>query len=386
MSSSIPEPATPSAREPADNAMARAGRRLAEVEALSGIGSWEWDIPTNELHWSEQLCRVYGIDPVPGPITFEDFLDRVHPSDRDDVIATVRGALETKASFETEHRAMYPDGSTRIIFGRGYVLLDTDGNPIRMLGSGQDVTEIRAVEEERAAEERRRAAGQTRDDALALIAHDLRSPLAVVVGYIQLLERDATGGTVDAAKLLPYLERVDAAARQMTSLLDDLLTDAAVDATDEPLELTAVDLVGPLRSIAEHHAATSSQHAVVARVPDRPAVAEVNLPKLERALHNLVINAIKYSPEGGTITLGLEAEAEVCRITVSDEGIGIPADDLPRIFDRFHRGGNVSGRTSGLGLGLISVKRAVDAHGGRVDVTSTVGEGTTFTMELPRHR
>lgn len=383
MSSSPPEPPTAPDPVPVDNAIVRAGRRLAEVEALSGIGSWEWDIPTNELHWSEQLCRVYGMDPTPDPITFEDFLDRVHPDDREAVMSAVREALEARGPFETEHRAVHPDGSVRILFGRGHVLLDTDGKPVRMLGSGQDVTDIRAAEEERTAEERRRAAGQARDDALALIAHDLRSPLAVVLGYIQLLERQAAGGTVDIDKLNPYLDRIDAAARQMTSLLDDLLTDAAVDPAVEPLELAAVDLAEPLRAIAEHHDATSSQHAVVARLPDQPVVVEINQPKIERALHNLVVNAIKYSPDGGTITLGLEADRGSVRITVSDEGIGIPAEDLPRVFDRFHRGSNVSGRTSGLGLGLSSVKRAADAHGGRIDVTSVEGEGTTFTIELP---
>jgi signal transduction histidine kinase len=383
MTSSRPEPPPPTA-SPVDDAMSRAGRRLAEVEALSGIGSWEWNIATNELNWSEQLCRVYGIDSDSSPKSFEDFLARVHPDDREQVLATVRRAFDTRGSFEAEHRAIWADGSTHTVLGRGHVLLDTDGQPVRMLGSGQDVTEERAAAQEHAAEERRRAAGQARDDALALIAHDLRSPLAVVVGYSQLLERQASGGSVDAEKLMPYLERIDAAARQMTSLLDDLLTDAAAEDAAEPLELTTVDLLEPLRKIGEHHDAISASHAVVVRVPDRPVLAEVNLPKLERALHNLLVNAIKYSPDGGTVTLALESDPDVVRLAVADEGIGIPADDLPRIFERFHRGANVSGLTSGLGLGRISVKRAVDAHGGRVEVESVEGRGTTVTIHLPR--
>ena len=385
MSPSPPEPRSTTS-VPVDDAIGRAGRRLAEVEALSGIGSWEWDIATNDVTWSEQLCRVYGVDASPRPITFEDFIARVHPDDREEVQATVRRALASHGSFETEHRAVHPDGSVHIVFGRGHVLLDKDDRPIRMLGSGQDVTLLRAAHEERAAEERRRAADQARDDALALIAHDLRSPLAVVLGYIQLLDRQAAGGAVDIEKLRPYLGRIDAAVRQMTSLLDDLLTDAAAEDAAEPLALTSVDLVAPLREIAEQHDANSSQHAVVADLPDPPVIAEVNLPKLERALHNLLLNAVKYSPDGGTITLALETDADAIRIRVADEGMGIPADDLPRIFERFHRGANVLDRSSGLGLGLISVRRAVDAHGGTVEVTSVEGQGTTFTLELPRRR
>jgi signal transduction histidine kinase len=384
MTSPPPEPSRHANADGTDDAVVRAGRRLAEVEALSGIGSWEWEIESNRLHWSEQLCRVYGVEPDPRPMTFEDFLGRVHPDDRDVVVATVRGAFEARGSFETEHRAVHPDGSIRTIFGRGHVLTDVDDTPIRMLGSGQDVTADRAAEAEWAAEERRRAAGQARDDALTLIAHDLRSPLAVVVGYVQLLQRHAANGRLDVERITPYLERIDTASRQMTSLLDDLLTDAAAEEIAEPIELAAADIVPSLREIAEHHDAVSDRHRVVAELPDGSVVVDVNHAKLERALHNLLVNAIKYSPDGGTITLSLRADAAAATIAVRDEGLGIPADDLPLVFERFHRGANVSGRTSGLGLGLISVRRAVDAHHGRVTVESVEGEGTTFTIELPR--
>ncbi len=193
---------------------ARVGRRLAEVEALSGIGSWEWDLRTGELHWSEQLCRVYGVEPDATPITYEQSLRHVHPDDREDVSATVRHAFETGGSFLTEHRAVHPDGATRIISGRGFVLLDEDGTPTGMLGSAQDVTEERAASARQSAEERRHAAGMARDDALALLDHDLRSPLSVIVGYVQLLERQADKGMPEPERLIPYLERIEVAARQ----------------------------------------------------------------------------------------------------------------------------------------------------------------------------
>lgn len=366
------------------DAVVRAGRRLAQVEALSGIGSWEWDIEADRLFWSEQLCHLYGMEPDPAPISLDDFLARVHPDDRDEVVATVRGALEGGGMFETEHRAVHPGGTVRTISGRGHVITDVAGRPIRMLGTGQDITDQRAAEARRAAEERSRAAGEARDEALALIAHDLRSPLAVVVGYIQLLRRQAAGeGSVDPERLNPYLERMDTAARQMTALLDELLTDAAAEDAVEPVERTSADLIPPLRAIAQHHDEVSSEHRVVADLPGDPLMADVNLPKLERAIHNLLGNALKYSPDGGTITLSLRADGDAAHISVADQGIGIPAADLPRIFERFHRGANVAGRTSGLGLGLISVKRAVEAHGGRVSIDSVEGEGTTFTIELP---
>jgi signal transduction histidine kinase len=362
----------------------RAGRRLAEVEALSGIGSWEWDIRANELHWSEQLRRVYGMEPDPRPITYEDFLARVHPDDRAEVEATVSEAFRTGGSFVTEHRTVYPDGSEHLIYGRGYVLQDEDGNAVRMLGSGQDITEARAAEHRRTADERRAAAGQARDEALALLAHDLRSPLAVIVGYVQLLARQASQGRMDPDRLLPYLDRVDVAARQMTTLMDDLLADASPDGDLDQIEREPTDLAGWLRTLVEHHDGTTETHRIIAEVPAGAVVADVAPAKLERAVHNLLTNAVKYSPEGSTVRLTLEADATESRITVADEGIGIPADDVPHVFDRFHRGANATGRVGGLGLGLTSVMRAVRAHDGRVRVDSTEGHGTTFTIHLPR--
>lgn len=369
-----------------EGAAARAGRRLAEVEALSGIGSWEWDIRTDALHWSEQLCRVYGVEPEPDPITFDQFLALVHPGDREEVAATVRRAYGSGGSFLTEHRAVHPDGSIHVIFGRGYVLLDEDGTPIRMLGSGQDVTEEREAVARQTAEERRNAAGTARDDALALLAHDLRSPLSVIVGYVQLLERQAEKGLPEPERLMPYLERIEIAARQMTSLMDDLLADASPDAEADPIELEPTDLAAWLREIVEQQEATVATHRVLAKTPKRRVVAPVNRPKLERAIHNLVTNAVKYSDEASTVRVVLTEAADELRIAVADEGVGIPADDLPHIFERFHRGGNVTGRVGGLGLGLTSALRAVRAHGGRIEVASTEGEGTTFTIALPRRR
>lgn len=363
---------------------ARAGRRLAEVEALSGIGSWEWDIRTNALHWSEQLCRVYGVEPQPDPITYEQFLAHVHPDDRDEVAATVRHAFETGGSFLTEHRAVHPDGSIHIIFGRGYVLQDEQGTPIRMLGSGQDVTEERAAVARQTAEERRHAAGTARDDALALLAHDLRSPLSVIVGYVQLLERQAEKGLPEPERLMPYLERIEVAARQMTSLMDDLLADASPDAESEPIELEPTDCTAWVREIVEHQDATIATHEVLVEAPDHPVIAPVNRPKLERAIHNLVTNAVKYSDEGSTVRVVLTETPDELRIAVGDEGVGIPAADLPHIFERFHRGANVTGRVGGLGLGLTSALRAVRAHRGRIGVESLEGRGTTFTITLPR--
>lgn len=366
-----------------EDAAPRAAQRLAEVEVLSGIGSWEWEIATDKLYWSDQLRRIYGVEGDDGALGYDDYIGRVHPDDRDEVRAIVQQAFEGRSAFVIDHRIVLDDGAVRHVHSRGHVLVGDDGMPARMLGSAQDVTTARAAEEARAEEGRRQAAGQARDETLALLAHDLRSPLAVVVGYVQLLARNARDGRLDVDRMLGYVGRIEESARQMTSLLDDLLADADLDAAREPLETEPTDLVASIRRIASHHAALGGPCEIIADLPEAAVVKEVNAPKLERALHNLVSNAVKYSPDGGRVTIGLTVDGDDVRISVSDQGIGIPPADLPLVFQRFHRAANVAGRMNGIGLGLTSVLRAVEAHGGRIEVSSVEGEGTTFTIHLP---
>ncbi len=368
-------------RDATEDASPRAAQRLTEVEALSGIGSWEWEIATDRLFWSDQLRHIYGVDGGTAALGFDDFIGRVHPDDRDEVRGIVQRAFETHGAFEMEHRIVLDDDSVRHIHSRGHVQVNEDGSPVRMLGSAQDVTDARLAEQRRAMEGSRKA----RDDVLALLAHDLRSPLAVVVGYVQLLARQARGGDVQLDRILGYVARIEESARQMTSLLDDLLADAEPEAAEEPLETEPTDLVQSVRRIASHHAALGGGCEIVVDAPES-LVWEVNAPKLERALHNLVANAVKYSPDGGRVTIALSGHGSAARIRVTDEGIGIPPADVPLIFERFHRGGNVTGLISGIGLGLTSVLRGVEAHGGEIDVRSVEGEGTTFTVSLPSHQ
>ena len=367
-------------RDATEDASPRAAQRLAEVEALSGIGSWEWEIATDRLFWSDQLRHIYGVHGTAAALGFDDFIGRVHPADRDEVRGIVQRAFETHGTFEMEHRIVLDDGAVRHIHSRGHVQLDEDSSPVRMLGSAQDVTDARLAEQRRAMEGSRKA----RDDVLALLAHDLRSPLAVVVGYVQLLARQARGGDVQLDRVLGYVARIEESARQMTSLLDDLLADAEPEAAQDPLETEPTDLVQSVRRIASHHAALGGGCEIVVDAPES-LTWSVNAPKLERALHNLVANAVKYSPDGGRVTIALSEDVSEVRISVTDEGIGIPPADVPLIFERFHRGANVTGRISGIGLGLTSVLRAVEAHGGEIDVSSVEGEGTRFTVHLPSH-
>jgi len=157
-----------------------------------------------------------------------------------------------------------------------------------------------------------------------------------------------------------------------------------VQSTDDlQLQLEPTDLVQLTRQAIDEHQQGTQRHTLRLDAPPGEIVGAWDVGRLQRVIDNLVGNAIKYSPAGGQVIVGLEVCGEWAVITVSDQGVGIPAVDLPRVFEPFHRGSNVIGRIGGTGIGLAGTRRIVERHGGSLEVHSTEGAGSTFTVRLP---
>jgi PAS domain S-box-containing protein len=224
---------------------------------------------------------------------------------------------------------------------------------------------------------------RTRDEFLASASHDLKNPLASIKATAQLLERRIDRpGPVDVARLHEGLQRIDAIASRAAGLVEELL-DLARMQMGAPLDLDRrkIDLIDLTREvIRERHAAESHSIEMLgaARI-----IGAWDARRLGRVLSNLVDNAIKYSPAGGAVTVRAELDGSWAVLEVSDHGVGIPAEDQARIFERFQRASNVAGRISGTGIGLASARHIVESHGGTITVTSTEGDGSTFTVRLP---
>ncbi len=227
---------------------------------------------------------------------------------------------------------------------------------------------------------------------LSILAHDLKTPLTTIVGNAQLLERWlAREGTCDPAHLLPRLQMIEASAHQMTAQINRLLEIACHQQGEVPEpERQALDLVALVHQVRTELQPTSPQITITVQTPLASLVGHWDRGQLERLLHNLVSNAIKYSPAGGQIIVELATTADstdpagLAVLQVRDQGIGIPPADLPHIFELFRRGGNTLGRIDGTGIGLFSVRHIVEQHGGTVAVESTEDVGTAFTARLPR--
>ncbi|MBV9172596.1 MAG: response regulator [Chloroflexi bacterium] len=225
----------------------------------------------------------------------------------------------------------------------------------------------------------------TRDEFIATVSHDLKSPLTFIKGIAHLRRRRAPD-TPQTAPLLDALQQIEGCAGRMADQLDELV-DASLLEAGEALELrrAPTDLVALARQSVAEHQHTTDRHALRVLTSEPAIVGTWDELRLARVLDNLLNNAIKFSPRGGTIDvcIELDADASVAMLGVADRGEGIPEADLPHIFERFRRGENVQGRIPGSGIGLFGVRRIVELHNGTIEVESHLGQGTLFTIRLP---
>ena len=250
-----------------------------------------------------------------------------------------------------------------------------------------DVTDLRRAEVERLwlDHEGRRV----RDVFLGTVAHDLRNPLTAIKGRAQLLRHRAERAEMPLpASFEDSLHAIEVTADQMAGQIEELLDVAQLQAGQSaPLRSRPTDLVELIRGVTVAHEDDLAGHHLRLDAPGRPVVGSWDEVRIRRVVENLVSNAIKYSPAGGEIVVDVRPEQDDGRawaaFSVQDHGIGIPAADLPSIFSSFFRGSNVDAETGGFGLGLAGAHQIVIQHGGRIDVASEVGVGTTFTVRLP---
>lgn len=225
---------------------------------------------------------------------------------------------------------------------------------------------------------------QMRDTFLSIASHELRTPLTILLGQAQLLERRLRAGQ----QLDPRSERsittVINQAGRLNKLVSALLDVSRLESGQLQLEVAPLDLRALLKQLVEGIRVDLTQHRLNLYAPDEPVVIPGDELRLEQVLQNLIQNAIKYSPSGGTIEVHLGRRGTHAIVSIRDEGIGIPAADLPGLFSRFFRAGNVARKNiGGVGIGLFIVREIVQLHGGHIEVESVEDLGSTFTVSLP---
>jgi len=255
-------------------------------------------------------------------------------------------------------------------------LRDSGGQIVGGVAVFQDITALKELERQK-------------DDFLAAASHDLKNPLANIKGRAQLLKRRAARlSDPEASRLVEGLGQIDLSASRATTMINELLDLTRLQmGRSLDLDPQPIDLVSLATRVVSEYQQTTDRHVIEVQL-EAPTLRGVwDAQRLERVLANLFSNAIKYSPDGGTITVTLSHETDQrgawAVVRVRDRGIGIPAQDVASIFQRFHRGSNVAGRISGTGLGLAGAQQIVELHRGTISVESEPGSGATFAVRLP---
>lgn len=336
-------------------------------QAYDAIFAWDWGGPIT--FWNRGAERLYGYrrEEAVGRVSHELLRTRF-PAGQ----AAFFDALHATGRWEGELAHTTRDRWTVFVETR-QVLVHENGHRY-VLEANRDLTD------------RRRAEGQRRAVVDAL-AHDLKNPLTTIAAQAQLLRRRLRrADAVDADAVEAGLGSIEAAAARTVALVDEML-DAAYLEAGQVLDLRPepTDAVALARWVADVFRPTNERHGIRVEAAEAELVGTWDPSRLERVLGNLLSNAIKYSPDGGEIVVTVASTGDDwVALAVRDAGIGIPAADQPRLFDRFYRAANAIGIASGAGIGLAGARQIVEQHGGTIAVESEEGFGSTFTVRLPR--
>ncbi|MPZ41012.1 MAG: PAS domain-containing protein [Rhizobiales bacterium] len=375
-------------RKRAESVLDQQTRHLTEAQRLASLGSWERNLETNEVVWSDQLYEIFGVQRgEENSGTFQGYLKRIHPDDRDRVREQVQAALEAGQGFRGQRRIVRPNGEIRYVQTCVELLKSDTGRVVGMHGICFDVTERKQAEielertrEQLAQMQKMEALGQLTGG----IAHDFNNLLMIVSGHAELLSRKLTD-----PNHLRAIEAIMGAGQRGERLTRQLLTFSR----RQPLNPVAIDLRQRVHDMAPMlNSSLRGNITLSIELPEDLWPVEADVAEFELALVNIAVNARDAMPDGGTFTItarnvsagegraGQPATDHVV-IAFTDTGVGIPEDVLKKIFDPFFTTKAVG---KGTGLGLSQVYGFAHQSGGTVSVTSEVGSGSTISLYLDR--
>lgn len=376
-------------RKRTEAALQESEDRLKEAQLLARVGSWKLDLQSDELTWSDEIYRIFEVDPTVRP-AYKIFITAVHPEDRSMVAAAYQHSVQTRTPYELVHRLLLADGRVKHVRVSGFTEFEGDVE-LRSVGTVQDITEVQTAEEalKRLNEElEHRVFERTREmsvlnrelEAFAYsVSHDLRTPLRSIDGFASLLEEECGVLLNDEGK--DYVHRIRTSSRRMGRLISDLLALAHLNRTE--LRYEWVDLTRAAHTITRELASTDPARSVQWRIDDgMQAWGDAGL--LGVVMQNLLGNAWKYTGQVphadisfGQSTLS-DGTVEFC---VCDNGAGFDMVYVSQLFEPFKRL-HAHHEFEGSGVGLATVHRVIERHNGRVRGEGAVGRGAKFCFSL----
>jgi len=348
---------------------------LTKAQRIARMGNWVWDIVGNTIHWSDEIYRIFGLNPQEFDATYDEFMNFVHPDDKEVVRRSVNDAIYESAPYNIEHRIVLSDGTERIVHEQAEVTFDENGKPLKMLGTVQDITDLKKREDELIKAQKLDSIGLLAGG----IAHDFNNYLQGIMGYIMLAQASADDGV---KKLLKEAEKLIFQSKDLSSKL------ITFSKGGDPIRKTL--LISQLIKDSVALAMSSSRFDCQIAVPDSLWPVDADKGQLGQVFSNIVINAKQAMPNGGKVETFAEnievnkselyplKEGKYVKITIKDRGTGISHEDMQKIFDPYF-----TTKKSGSGLGLSTCFSIIKKHDGHISVESEPGVGTTFFIYLP---
>jgi PAS domain S-box-containing protein len=361
----------------------KTSQRLAESQRAAGIGSWELDLVRDEVWWSGELYRVFGIKRGEMTPTLDGVLSFIHPEDRPTIRDKLQASVEKGEPYAVEFRFLYQRQQIRFMRAAADLVRDNTGKAVRFVGTALDITEYRQLEDQLRHAHKMEAIGNLAGG----VAHDFNNLLAVILGYVEMAEPLVTRESA----LYKHLQQIRRAGESASRLTQQLLAFGRRQ-TLATRTLDLREVVKKTTPLLER--VLRDDVRIEAFLAKRACTVLADPIQLEQILLNLAINAQDSMPQGGTLRFeldcvtpdqmqtwpqGFEAKRAVC-LRVRDDGEGMDAETQTRIFDPFF---TTKPRGRGTGLGLSSVYGIVKQHQGEIEVASEPHKGTTFTVYLP---
>jgi len=360
--------------------LAESERYLDRAQELARVGTWDADLATMTATYSSQMLRIHGMPPGKHSVTYAEFLASIHPDDRPAMAQTIRQAMESPGEHKYEHRILRQDGTVRVVEATSKSVLDASGRPARIIGSTQDITERRLLELQLREAQRLESIGRLAGG----VAHDFNNLLTVILGFTETLLEGLPAGDKRRASA----EQIRGAGRRAAELTQQLLAFGR----RQLLQVQVVDLNDVLAEMRDILQRLVGERIEIAISPGAGrCLVKADRSQIEQVILNLVLNARDAMPAGGRLGIvtgdGVPAAGEQAglaglwrQFAVSDTGSGMSPEVQARIFEPFFTTKEVG---QGTGLGLATVHGIVTQTGGRIEVDSTSGEGTTFRVFLP---
>jgi PAS domain S-box-containing protein len=351
--------------ETSERTLRQSEQRLIQAQALGKIGNWEFDLTTQKIMWSDEVYKLYERDKILGPPSMEEETGYYSPEEAERLRKLAEHCIESGEEIQYDVTARLPGNKKSFLYASMYPIKDASGRVIKLFGTIQDINERKQNE-------------QIKDDFIGMVSHEIKTPLTVLMGAINVAMTEG----ISAEEARAMLIDAEHSADDMANLVNNLLELSRYQANRLVLTANLLDVAEVVRNLVVKWGDDNSHKLSFEIGENIPPVAADRL-RLEHVLRNLLSNSDKYSPAGTEIHVFVKREGDHILIGVRDRGKGISPDEQAQLFQSFERLNETSVTKPGLGLGLLVCKRLVEAHGGKIWVESEPSKGSTFSFTIP---